>query len=141
MSCHHHHGFDPSKRPGPSAWTAFLLGRWLYARRWFHRLFPNSTGLTGLLRHAAEANHAGALSLLGHLFFHRGVSFADRSLGWEYLVRAAELGEHKAEYQVGREVLQGRRHASVPENKARLYLQRSAEAGHVLALRLLEQAH
>ena len=53
-------------------------------------------------RLAADAGHRQALSVYGHLLFLRGDTTKSKIQGAIYLERAADRGEMKAQYQMGR---------------------------------------
>lgn len=97
-------------------------------------------GIMKLFRIAAESGHKRALSVYGHLLHFRGEDSASRIQGALYLQRAAEQGEPKALYQMGRIHEQGyEHHFAVDEAKALDAYRRAAEAGHPLAIkRMLE---
>ena len=132
--------FDPARKPGPAAHLAFWLGRGWYRSRWLTRLLPDHPRMLSLLRGAAESNHVAALSLLGHVLALRGVSFGDRSLGFDYLQRAATLGDAAAAVYLARCALQGTAGApALAPGQLRAWLARAAADGHPLAEGLLAQ--
>lgn len=133
--------FDPARRPGPLAQISFWLGRQWYRSRLLTRLWPDHPRLVSLLRGAAEANHVAALALLGHILALRGVTAGDKALGFEYLRRAAELGDAGAGVFLARAALaSGHGAAGTPAialNDRLRWLSEACEAGHPLAEELL----
>ncbi len=93
-----------------------------------------------LYRLAADTGHGRALSVYGHLLHLRGDSIASKIQGAIYLERAAEKGDMKAQYQLGRIYEHGFEHYFRPSAaRALAYYRLAAEQGHVLAIsRLIE---
>ncbi|GGO82113.1 hypothetical protein GCM10011348_22730 [Marinobacterium nitratireducens] len=91
-----------------------------------------------LFRFAADNDNRRALSVYGHLLHFRGDGIANRIQGALYLERAADKGDAKACYQMGRICEQGFEHR-FPSDAVRAlhYYRRAAELKHPLALRRL----
>lgn len=88
-----------------------------------------------LFRFAADNGHMKALSIYGHLLHFRGEGVDNRIQGGIYLQRAAEKGDVKAAYQMGRIFEQGFESYFQPnQEKALAYYQQAAESEHHLAL-------
>lgn len=93
-------------------------------------------------RLAADAGHDQALSVYGHLLFLRGDSRKSKIQGAIYLERAAEQGEMKAQYQLGRICETGfEGYFSINLTSAQDYYRRAAEKGHVLAITRLADGY
>ncbi|KAA0874123.1 tetratricopeptide repeat protein [Nitrincola tapanii] len=114
----------------PVFWIAYALFRSPVAARW--RL--GHQGVMRLFRFAAERGHKRALSVYGHLLLFRGEGQDSRIQGGIYLQRAADLGDMKAQYQVGCIFAQGYApYFPVDPQQARHYWQLAAASGHPLA--------
>ncbi|MBA4502385.1 tetratricopeptide repeat protein [Marinobacterium marinum] len=89
-----------------------------------------------LYRWAAEHGSRSALSTYGHLLHFRGEGVASRIQGGIYLERAADLGDAKAQYQMGRIYEQGFEHyfRSDPV-KALAFYRLAGEQSHPLAVK------
>ncbi|WP_240476497.1 tetratricopeptide repeat protein [Marinobacterium rhizophilum] len=110
--------------------------RWLKASRHRHLLAMK------LFRLAADNGHRRALSVYGHLLHFRGDGIANRVQGAIYLQLAADKGDSKACYQMGRIFEQGFEHRFVADTaKALHYYRRAAEQQHPLALRRLADVY
>lgn len=89
-----------------------------------------------LFRFAADNGDVKALSVYGHLLHFRGDGVQNRIQGGIYLQQAAEKGEQKAQYQMGRIYEAGFEHYFQPSYaKALSFYQQAAEQGHQLAVR------
>lgn len=119
-------------------WLAYGLFRSPLARR-----SPAShTFVMKLFRYAADNGSGRALSVYGHLLHFRGEGVQNRIQGGIYLQRAAELGDMKAQYQMGRIFEQGFEHYfAVNEGKALDFYRLAAEQGHALAINRLVDAY
>ncbi len=119
-------------------WLAYGIFRmrWLKASRHRHLLAMK------LFRLAADNGHRRALSVYGHLLHFRGDGIANRVQGAIYLQLAADKGDSKACYQMGRIFEQGFEHRFVADTaKALHYYRRAAEQQHPLALRRLADVY
>lgn len=95
-----------------------------------------------LFRFAADNDSRRALSVYGHLLHFRGDGLANRIQGALYLERAADKGDAKACYQLGRICEQGFEHRFPPDAARALhYYRRAAEQRHPLALRRLIEVY
>lgn len=114
-------------------WIAFQLFRfpWFKKSRLKHRLVMK------LFRYAAEYGSVRALSVYGHLLFFRGEGMANRVQGALYIERAADKGESKAAYQMGKIFEEGYQNYPVNPDRAVKYYSVSAQTGHILAIRRL----
>ncbi|GAA0787282.1 hypothetical protein GCM10009109_09700 [Marinobacterium sediminicola] len=89
-----------------------------------------------LFRWAAEQGNRNALSTYGHLLHFRGEDVSSRIQGGIYLERAANLGDAKAQYQMGRIYEQGFEHYFRPDPvKALAYYRLAGEQNHPLAVK------
>lgn len=113
-------------------WIAFAIFRSpVFKRaRWRHTLAMK------LFRVAAESGSVRALSVYGHLLHFRGEDVSSRIQGGIYLQRAAEKGDLKALYQMGRIHESGFEHyfPVKPADSLACY-RAAAEQGHPLALK------
>jgi TPR repeat protein len=116
-------------------WIAYALFRSPFARSGK----PQHQGVMRLFRYAADHGNRRALSVYGHLLHFRGEGVSNRVQGAIYLQRAADLGDMKAQYQMGRIFEQGFEHYFQPDSvKAKQYYALAAKQGHMLAQRWLE---
>lgn len=90
-----------------------------------------------LFRFAADNGSTRALSVYGHLLFFRGDGLTNRIQGAIYLERAADKGDAKAAYQMAKIYEEGYQNYPVNHPRALELYRRSAEAGHILAIRRL----
>ncbi|WP_372597205.1 tetratricopeptide repeat protein [Amphritea sp.] len=88
-----------------------------------------------LFRYAADYGSVRALSVYGHLLHFRGEGMNNRIQGLIYLERAADKGDSKAAYQMGKIFEEGYQNYPADPVKAVKYYRQSAESGHILALR------
>ncbi|ANG63980.1 hypothetical protein A8C75_16885 [Marinobacterium aestuarii] len=119
-------------------WLAYGLFRmrWLKSSRRRHLLAMK------LFRLAADNGHRRALSVYGHLLHFRGEGIANRIQGAIYLQLAADKGDSKACYQMGRICEQGFEHRfPVDEARALHYYRLAAEQLHPLAVRRLADVY
>lgn len=116
-----------------------------------YRLFRSSiqqaslkkhTFVMKLFRFCADNGHEKALSVYGHLLHFKGDGVQNRIQGGIYLQQAAEKGDQKAQYQMGRIFENGYEHYFQPDavKSVRFYVQ-SAEQGHQLAIKRLIDAY
>lgn len=113
-------------------WIAFAIFRSpvLKRARWRHQLAMK------LFRMAAESGSVRALSVYGHLLHFRGEDVSSRIQGAIYLQRAADQGDSKALYQMGRIHESGFEHYfSVKPVESLACYRSAAELGHPLALK------
>nr|WP_067286613.1 tetratricopeptide repeat protein [Marinobacterium profundum] len=119
-------------------WLAYGIFRmrWLKSSRRRHRLAME------LFRLAADHGHCRALSVYGHLLHFRGDGIANRIQGAIYLQQAADKGDSKACYQMGRIFEQGFEHHFPPDlAKSLHYYRLAAEQQHPLAVRRLADVY
>ncbi len=115
-------------------WLAYGLFRmrWLKSSRRKHLLAMQ------LFRLAADSGQRRALSVYGHLLHFRGEGIASRIQGAIYLQQAADKGDSKACYQMGRVYETGFEHHFPPDPAKSLHYYRfAAEQQHPLAVRRL----
>lgn len=94
-----------------------------------------------LFRYAADNGSTRALSVYGHLLHFRGDGVQNRIQGGIYLQRAAEQGDMKARYQMGRIYEQGFEHYfRADPGRALAFYRQAAEQGHPLALQRMVDA-
>lgn len=95
-----------------------------------------------LFRFAADNGDKRALSVYGHLLHFRGEGVENRIQGGIYLQQAAEKGDLKAQYQMGRIFEEGFEHYfKADPGKALVFYQQAAEQGHHLAIKRLCDAY
>ncbi|WP_027856177.1 tetratricopeptide repeat protein [Marinobacterium jannaschii] len=93
-------------------------------------------------RFAADNGSEKALSVYGHLLHFRGEGVQNRIQGGIYLQRAAEKGDSKACFQMGKIYESGFEHYFQPDQaRALSFYRKAAEAGHQLAIRRLADAY
>ena len=114
-------------------WLAFQLFRFpLFKKSQIkHRLVMK------LFRYAADNGSVRALSVYGHLLLFRGEGVTNRIQGVIYIERAADKGDSKAAYQMGKIFEEGYQNYPVNPDKAVKYYRKSADSGHMLAIRRL----
>ncbi len=118
-----------------AAYRVFRSARFKHSGR-KHRWVMSS------FRLAADADHRQALSVYGHLLFLRGDTTKSKIQGAIYLERAADRGEMKAQYQMGRIYETGfEGYFKIQFDKSQIHYQRAAEQGHVLAITRLAEAY
>ncbi|MBU2965406.1 SEL1-like repeat protein [Amphritea sp. 2_MG-2023] len=115
-----------------------LLG-WI-AFRLFHLSFMKGSRakhqlVMKLFRYAADYGSVRALSVYGHLLFFRGEGMTNRIQGLIYLERAADKGDSKAAYQLGKVFEEGYSTYPADPVKAVKYYRQAAESGHILAIK------
>ncbi len=89
-----------------------------------------------LFRFCADNGYARALSVYGHLLHFKGDGVQNRIQGGIYLQQAAEKGDAKAQYQMGRIFESGYEHYFQPDlEKALSFYLQAAEQGHQLAVK------
>lgn len=95
-----------------------------------------------LFRFCADNGHRKALSVYGHLLHFKGEGEQNRIQGGIYLQQAAEKGDDKAQYQMGRIFEAGYEHYFQPNAaKSVAFYQQAAEQGHQLAIKRLIDAY
>lgn len=88
-----------------------------------------------VFRLAADKGSRKALSVYGHLLHFRGDGVQNKIQGGIYLQRAADQGDMKAQYQMGRIFEDGFEHYFQPNaDKSRHYYELGAGQGHQLAI-------
>ncbi|QEW07423.1 tetratricopeptide repeat protein [Nitrincola iocasae] len=111
-------------------WIAYALFRSPFARGSKAR----HDYVMKLFRYAADHQSRRALSVYGHLLHFRGEGVSNRIQGAIYLQQAADLGDMKAQYQMGRIFDSGfEGYFRVDAQKARHYYSLAARQGHSLA--------
>ncbi|WP_415902955.1 tetratricopeptide repeat protein [Neptuniibacter sp. QD29_5] len=91
-----------------------------------------------LFRFAADNGHKRALSVYGHLLHFRGDGLQNRIQGGIYIQQAAEKGDAKAQYQMGKIFEEGFENYFQPDpTKALKFYTQAAEQAHQLAVRRL----
>lgn len=93
-----------------------------------------------LLRLSADFNHQRGLSMYGHMLHLHGENQQSKIQGGIYLQRAADMGDMKAQYLVGRIYDQGfTAHFAPDKDKAIHYYQLAAEQDHIIAIKRLAE--
>jgi len=118
-------------------WIAYAAFR----SRWLRHSGRKQRWVMGTLRLAADVGYRRALSVYGHLLFLRGDSPQSKIQGGIYLERAAQQGDMKAQYQVGRIYEQGFEfYFRADTDKALHHYRAAAAQGHALAISRLADA-
>ncbi|KAA0012215.1 sel1 repeat family protein [Billgrantia pellis] len=119
----------------------YRLAEQLFHTRWLPRS-PRTQRLTmHLFQRCADAGHPAALSLYGHMLFHRGVSPQDKARGARYVLEAAQAGNLKAQYQAGLIHEHGCAQYPRRDERAVTWYARAGEAGHPLAAARMAKAY
>lgn len=108
--------------------------------------FPITQGrnqwIMKLLRLSADFNHQQGLSVYGHLLHLHGDNQQSKIQGGIYLERAADMGDMKAQYLIGRIYDQGfAPHFSPDQEKAVHYYKLAAAQEHIIAISRLAELH
>ncbi|MGB0733731.1 MAG: tetratricopeptide repeat protein [Pontibacterium sp.] len=111
-----------------------------------HRLYQQSRKkhewVMKLFRFCADNGSRRALSVYGHLLHFRGDGVSNKIQGGIYLQRAADLGDAKAQYQMGRIFESGfELYFRADAAQARHYFVLAGEQGHALAVRRMVTAY
>lgn len=119
----------------------FRLAEQLFHARWLPRS-PRTQRLTmRLFQRCADAGHTAALSIYGHMLFHRAISPQDRAKGASYVLQAAHSGDIHAQYQAGCIYEHGCAQYPSRDDHAVTWYARAGEEGHPLAATRLAQAY
>lgn len=119
----------------------YRLAEQLFHTRWLPRS-PRTQRLTmHLFQRCADAGHPAALSLYGHMLFHRGPTAQDKARGARYVLEAAHAGDARAQYQAGKIHEHGCALYPRRDDHAVTWYARAGEAGHALAAQRLAQAY
>lgn len=119
----------------------YRLAERLFHTRWLPRS-PRTQRLTmHLFERCADAGHPAALSVYGHMLFHRGVTARDKAKGARYVLQAAHAGDRNAQYQAARIHEYGCDQYPRREDHAITWYARAGEAGHPLAAERLARAY
>lgn len=119
----------------------YRLAEQLFHTRWLPRS-PRTQRLTmRLFQRCANAGHPAALSLYGHMLFHRGASPQDKARGARYVLEAAHQGDVRAQYQAGCIYERGCAQYPRRDDHAVTWFARAGEAGHPLASARLADAY
>lgn len=119
----------------------YRLAEQLFHTRWLPRS-PRTQRLTmHLFQRCADAGHPAALSIYGHMLFHRGVSAQDKARGARYVLEAAHAGNPRAQYQAGQIYEHGCALYPQRDDHAVTWYARAGEAGHPLAAARLAVAY
>lgn len=94
-----------------------------------------------LFQRCADAGHPAALSLYGHMLFHRSRAPQDKARGARYVLQAAHGGDARAQYQAGQIHENGCALYPARHDHAVTWYARAGEAGHALAAARLERAY
>lgn len=120
-----------------AAWLAYRLFRGPFARRsrHIHKLAMK------LFRHGAERGDRAALTTYGSLLHFRGADSASRTQGALYLQAAAEQGDAKALWLVGKFYEEGLLPFFERDlSKAQNCFKKAADLGHPLAQSYIEKS-
>ncbi|MBB3191224.1 tetratricopeptide repeat protein [Halomonas cerina] len=119
----------------------YRLAQQLFHIRWLPRS-PRTQRLTmHLFQRCADAGHPAALSLYGHMLFHRGITPQDKARGARYVMEAASSGDPRAQYQAGQIYEHGCTQYPRRDEHAVTWYARAGEAGHPLAAARLAMAY
>ncbi|WP_048307806.1 tetratricopeptide repeat protein [Halomonas sp. PR-M31] len=119
----------------------FRLAEQLFHTRWLPRS-PRTQRLTlRLFQRCAEAGHVDALSVYGHMLFHRGTTSQDKAKGARYVLQAAQNGDAHAQYQAARIYEFGCAQYPRRDDHAVTWYARAGESGHPMAAERLARAY
>ncbi|XKE45095.1 sel1 repeat family protein [Halomonas organivorans] len=119
----------------------YRLAQQLFHTRWLPRS-PRTQRLTmHLFQRCADAGHPAALSLYGHMLFHRGITPQDKARGARYVLEAAQGGDLRAQYQAAQIYEHGCALYPRRDDRAVTWYARAGEAGHPLAAERLARAY
>ncbi|WP_227369154.1 tetratricopeptide repeat protein [Halomonas sp. M20] len=119
----------------------FRLAEQLFHTRWLPRS-PRTQRLTlRLFQRCAEAGHVDALSVYGHMLFHRGMTSQDKAKGARYVLQAAQNGDPHAQYQAARIYEFGCAQYPCRDDHAVTWYARAGDSGHPLAAERLARAY
>ena len=120
----------------------FRLAERLFQNRWLLPRSKRTQRLTmRLFKRCADAGHPDALSVYGHMLFHRSLSPQDKARGARYVVEAAQSGDVKSQFQVAQIYEHGCAQYPRREDYAVTWYARAAQAGHYLAAERLACAY
>ncbi|GAB2803533.1 hypothetical protein GCM10027040_34830 [Halomonas shantousis] len=119
----------------------YRLAEQLFHTRWLTRSASKHRLTMRLFKRCANAGHTAALSLYGHMLFHRGASPQDKAKGARYVLQAAQAGDLHAQYQMGRIYEHGCAQYTRRDDHAVTWYARAGESGHALAAERLAQAY
>lgn len=120
----------------------FRLAERLFQNRWLLPHSKRTQRLTmRLFKRCADAGHPDALSVYGHILFHRSLSPQDKARGARYVVEAAQSGDVKSQFQVAQIYEHGCAQYPRREDYAVTWYARAAQAGHYLAAERLACAY
>ncbi|AQU83669.1 MAG: sel1 repeat family protein [Halomonas sp.] len=120
----------------------FRLAEQLFHTRWLLPRSPRTQRLTmQLFKRCAEAGHPDALSIYGHMLFHRSQSPHDKARGARYVLEAAQAGDIKSQYQAAKIHEHGCAQYPRREDYAVTWYARAAQSGHFLAAERLARAY
>ncbi|MCW8884199.1 MAG: sel1 repeat family protein [Motiliproteus sp.] len=111
---------------------------WIAQTAFKTKTFRTKKWVMSSYRLAADTGHRGALSTYGHILHLHGDGVASKIQGAIYLQRAADMGDMKAQFQMGKIFEQGFEHYFQPNQEKALYYYRlAAKQDHVLAINRL----
>lgn len=120
----------------------FRIAEQLFHTRWLLPRSSRTQRLTmRLFKRCAEAGHPDALSVYGHMLFHRSVSPQDKARGARYVLEAAQAGDVKSQYQAAQIYEHGCAQYPRREDYAVTWYARAAQSGHFLAAERLARAY
>ncbi|WP_067982969.1 tetratricopeptide repeat protein [Neptuniibacter pectenicola] len=116
----------------------FVIAYALFRSSMQQKSLKKHTFVMKLFRFCADNGHKKALSVYGHLLHFKGDGVQNRIQGGIYLQQAAEKGDDKAQYQMGRIFENGYEHYFQPDEATALrFYTNAAEQGHQLAIKRL----
>lgn len=114
----------------------FFIAYTLFRSSWQRKSLKKHNAVMKLFRFAADNGHKKALSVYGHLLHFRGEGVQNRIQGAIYLQQAAEKGDDKAQYQMGKIYEVGFEHYfQANAEKALHFYQLAAKQDHQLAIK------
>lgn len=120
----------------------YRLAERLFHSRWLLPRSPRTQRLTmRLYKRCADAGHPAALSVYGHMLFHRSPSPQDKARGARYVVEAAQSGDVLAQYQLAQIHEHGCAQYPRREDYAVTWYARAAQSGHAPAAERLARAY
>lgn len=123
------------------AFCGYRVARRLFAWRWLVARPRAWAWMQGRYARMAALGHVEAQSFYGHLLLFRGQGVGVRGEALRLLKAAAEAGDGKAAYQVGRQLLAGDLLDAADAAQAAHWWALAGRAGHALAAHQLAELY
>ncbi len=115
--------------------SIFSLAFFMFRSSLFQKSSRKHQWLMRVFRFTADNDSCKALSVYGHLLHFRGEDVQNRIQGAIYIQRAADKGDMKSQYQMGKVYEMGyESYFSVSGEKSLHYYRLAASQGHTLAI-------